>query len=149
MNENLSMRQEYLGMEYWLKKKGDEWYFTLKIINSKRDSAVTFPSAHEASRSAMRTIEVLVESGVCGKRNTNSELREVFAVQAHKSWSGWMKYLFSHAKTDMFGNIIIPKYFVSRWKRQMATDYSNLPEKEKESDREEADEYIKLIEETT
>lgn len=70
---------------------------------------------------------------------------EDFAKVAHESWSGWMKYLFSKSNTESDGTVVIPKKLVERWKRQMNTDYKDLSEKEKKSDREEAKRYIAVI----
>lgn len=55
-----------------------------------------------------------------------------------------MKHLFSKSITDVgqfdreTGAIIIPREFVERWQRQMNTDYKDLSEPEKDSDRKEA-----------
>jgi len=63
---------------------------------------------------------------------------EQLAAYAHEAWSGWMKYLFQKSPTNPDGSVTIPVELVERWKRQMNTAYEDLPEKEKESDREEA-----------
>jgi len=87
----------------------------------------------------------------------NNKTREDLANYAHEAWSGWMKYLFSHCfpetKLDIScgviyktGDLVIPKWAVERWKRQMETEYKDLPEDEKKSDRKEADRIIKIIE---
>lgn len=73
------------------------------------------------------------------------ELREDLAELAHEQWSGWMEYLFSKSEFKIDGTVIIPVWAVERWLRQMNTKYSDLSEKEKESDRKEADKAIKLI----
>lgn len=80
-----------------------------------------------------------------------SELREKLADLCHEQWSGWMKYLFSKciSETGQFdkdtGNLVIPKWAVDRWKRQLNTPYFELSEQEKESDRKEADKILLLI----
>lgn len=71
-------------------------------------------------------------------------IREKLASLAHKQWAGWMKYLFNKSIKNIDGTVTIPKWAVERWKRQMNTSYSDLPESEKESDRKEADK-IQLI----
>lgn len=70
---------------------------------------------------------------------------EDFAKVAHESWSRWMKHLFSKSDTGPDGTAVIPKELVERWKRQMDTDYEDLSEKEKKSDREEAKRYIAVV----
>jgi len=75
----------------------------------------------------------------------NEKKIECLAEYAHDAWSKWMKYLFSKTIDYVPGKIqaeegavIIPKWAVDRWKRQMNTHYADLSENEKESDREEA-----------
>lgn len=79
-------------------------------------------------------------------------VREQLAEYAHEAWTGWMEYLFN--KTIPYkpgevqaeeGAVIIPKWAVERWKRQVDTKYSDLPEDEKESDRQEADKIIAIV----
>ena len=63
---------------------------------------------------------------------------EQLADLAHQQWSGWMEYLFSKCTENQDGTVTIPKWAVERWKRQIETKYIDLPEEEKESDRDEA-----------
>jgi hypothetical protein len=72
-------------------------------------------------------------------------LREQLAELAHAQWAGWMVYLFSKSAHNPDGSITIPPDLAMRWKRQADTSYTDLPENEKESDREEADRYLELI----
>jgi hypothetical protein len=58
------------------------------------------------------------------------ELREKLAELAHEQWSGWMRYLFSFNTLNGNGSYTIPAELVERWKRQMETAYSELPENE-------------------
>lgn len=78
------------------------------------------------------------------KKVTN-ELLEKFANQAHISWAGWTSYMFSKGVKNEDGSITIPKWGVDRWTRQINTDYKDLSEQEKESDRKEAREYLSLL----
>ena len=70
---------------------------------------------------------------------------EPLAEYAHKAWSGWMRYMFSKATDNLDGTVTIPESLVSRWKRQMNTDYADLPETEKVSDRTEAEMIVKTL----
>ncbi len=72
-------------------------------------------------------------------------LIEELAKYAHSAWSGWMIYLFSKSSQNADGGVVIPSELVTRWKRQMGTAYRDLPEKEKESDREEARKILNAI----
>ena len=79
-------------------------------------------------------------------------MREKIAELCHKQWIVWMEYLFSKSipykpgeVQNYEGAVIIPKWAVDRWTRQMNTDYFNLPDNEKESDRKEADKFLVLL----
>ena len=77
--------------------------------------------------------------------------REDLADYAHAAWSSWMEYLFSKCAPERgqydreTGALIIPAWAVERWKRQLETEYKELPEKEKESDRKEADKILLIV----
>ena len=72
-------------------------------------------------------------------------MKEKLAELAHKQWSDWMKHLFDKSYELPDGNVVIPSWAARRWKRQMNTPYSELPEDEKKSDREEADRVLELL----
>lgn len=76
-----------------------------------------------------------------------NQLREVLADYAHTAWSGWMKYMFSKSDIDKDGNLVIPHELYARWYRQMHTSYEDLSEKEKDSDKKEADRMSAIFEE--
>ncbi len=75
----------------------------------------------------------------------NEKQVEALAALAHEMWSGWMEYLFSDFRwgTIHFG---VPVDSMARWQRQMNTPYSELPETEKESDRDQARKMLAIIE---
>lgn len=56
-----------------------------------------------------------------------------------------MDYLFSKGVFNEDGSWTMPAWAVERWKRQAATPYAELSEPEKDSDRTEADKFLKVI----
>ena len=77
---------------------------------------------------------------------------EGLAFAEHKSWSGWTSYMLSTMQEELakqspgisFEGVIGSLPCVRRWDRQMSTDYADLSEKEKESDRKVAREKLKV-----
>ena len=56
-----------------------------------------------------------------------------------------MRYMFGRGQINSDGSFTIPPASVERWQRQMNTAYSDLPETEKASDREEADQILRRV----
>ncbi len=76
---------------------------------------------------------------------TDEELIEELADAQHAIWSYWMAYLFRVSHRNDNGSVTIPADMVERWKRQMATDYADLSEREKESDRHQAHKVMAIL----
>lgn len=74
------------------------------------------------------------------------ELRTALANYAHEAWSGWMRYLFRMSRQNVDNSWTISHEFATRWGRQVATAFFDLPEDEKPSDYEEADKILALVE---
>lgn len=74
------------------------------------------------------------------------EFVEVGADLEHDRWSRWQKYMFSKGMVDSNGVFHLPKELVDRWFRQIEMKYSELSEREKESDRKETREYLPQLE---
>ena len=72
-------------------------------------------------------------------------MREKLAENAHNQWIGWMSYLFMKGEFKDDGTWVMPEWAVKRWTRQMLTDYNNLSEEEKDSDRKEADLILEIL----
>ena len=72
-------------------------------------------------------------------------MEEILAAHAHDMWSGWIQYMFSKSTINRDGTMTIPKWAVVRWTRQADTNYQNLSETEKETDRKEARGILKII----
>lgn len=74
-------------------------------------------------------------------------LIEQLAEKEHGSWSHWMRYLFTQCVENSDGSVTIPSALVERWTRQANTNYTDLTEKEKQSDRNRVKLILPLIEE--
>ena len=72
-------------------------------------------------------------------------LREDLDNLAHEQWSGWMEYLFEKSSKNNDGTVTIPKWAVNRWERQVNTPYGELSNEEQNSDRNEADKFLKVM----
>lgn len=72
-------------------------------------------------------------------------MREQIASLQHEIWSHWMAYLFACCEPTTSMEMVIPRDKVERWSRQMNVPYYNLSEDEKESDRDQADKVLNLI----
>lgn len=73
------------------------------------------------------------------------ENREKLAELCHDQWSTWMQYLFSKCTKNDLGEVVIPKWAVEQWTRQMNTKYKDLSYEEKESDRREAVKFLNFL----
>jgi len=74
------------------------------------------------------------------------DLKEKLASKAHDIWAQWTNYfLYTCGKINQDGSITIPKEFVDRWTKQIQTNYLELTEKEKDSDREIIEKYLDII----
>ncbi len=76
------------------------------------------------------------------------------AALEHARWGRWQKHLHSKCEeirhaggtdAEIFEGLLIDADDVERWERQIATDYADLSEQEKESDRKEVREYLPLL----
>lgn len=74
-----------------------------------------------------------------------NNLLEVLADCEHERWSSWHQYVVSKSQLNDDGSITIPKWAVDRWNTQSITKYSDLSEKEKESDRKEVRNIFKIF----
>jgi len=76
----------------------------------------------------------------------DDKVTDELANYAHEAWSGWIGYLFAKSIANEDGTITIPQWAVDRWNRQAKTPYADLPENEKDSDRDEARKMLAIIE---
>jgi len=78
---------------------------------------------------------------------TNSELIERLADKEHAGWAHWMDYLFSKCLMNDRREVIIPLPLVERWRKQAEIPYTQLSEREKQSDRDEVAHILPIIDE--
>lgn len=76
------------------------------------------------------------------------ELMERLASLEHERWSHWQRHLHSKCAVGADGSLTIPAELAERWAKQMSTPYEDLPEKQKESDREQVRRFLPIIEKT-
>jgi len=72
-----------------------------------------------------------------------SELFEKLADIEHKRWSDWQAWCHKILRENCPSGEL--EIVLERWDKQIATDYKNLTEKEKDSDREQVMRYWGLI----
>jgi hypothetical protein len=76
---------------------------------------------------------------------SSPEVLEAIAAVEHERWSHWQKFLHSKCTQNSDGSLTIPAGEAAKWTRQMQTMYADLTEAEKESDREQAREYLAVL----
>ena len=60
------------------------------------------------------------------------DLQEKMADAIHDQWSGWMEYLFDKSEEKSNGSVVIPRWAVERWTKQMNTKYDDLTKEEQD-----------------
>ena len=75
----------------------------------------------------------------------DTELRELLSDCQHEIWAHWMRYLFYTSIPLDDGGVKITAENFQRWQRQAVTPYSELSEREKDSDREQADKVLMVL----
>ena len=75
------------------------------------------------------------------------DIREWLAAIEHERWSHWQEYMHSLCERTDDGRLIIPADKVAHWEKLIATQYSELSEHSKESDREQVDRYLPKLKE--
>lgn len=75
----------------------------------------------------------------------SDELREQLADIQHAIWAHWMGYMFGCGEFRKDGTWVMPAEKLERWWRQKETSYSELSDKERESDRHQADKILAVV----
>jgi hypothetical protein len=74
----------------------------------------------------------------------NSVIDELAEVE-HERWSHWQRYMHDQGTRMPDGSLVLPAGLVERWDQQIKTEFPNLTEEEKESDREQVRRYFRTI----
>lgn len=74
-----------------------------------------------------------------------NELVEQLADKEHASWARWMDYLFSRCEQHDDGSLTICAEDVAHWQMEIDTPYADLPERIKQSDRDEVERIVPII----
>jgi HAMP domain-containing protein len=80
---------------------------------------------------AREAYEILRGDSLRCRKLLLTESVEIVATECHKQWAGWTEYMMAKLSEDWDA-------WAPRWRRQIATEYADLSEQEKESDRVEA-----------
>ncbi|WP_280492905.1 hypothetical protein [Nocardia asiatica] len=75
------------------------------------------------------------------------ELMEQLAAIEHERWAHWQRHMHSRCTIGADGSLTIPAELAARWTSQMSTPYEDLPEEQRESDREQVRRYLPILEE--
>lgn len=75
----------------------------------------------------------------------NIDILEELANNEHIRWSNWQKYVHSKCIKNDDGSLTIPKEYVEHWEYEINTDYVDLPENIKESDRREVRQILEKL----
>lgn len=78
--------------------------------------------------------------------DTREALVDRLAAIEHERWSHWQRYMHGKAIRQEDGALLIPADLVARWEKQIATAYADLPPDEQESDKEQVERYLPIIE---
>jgi hypothetical protein len=84
---------------------------------------------------------------------TKQELIEQLADKEHASWARWMEYLFSRClevgdkDEEGYHSYVIHGELVKHWQKEIGTPCAELPERYKQSDRDEVAHVLPIIEE--
>lgn len=76
---------------------------------------------------------------------TKTEMIDYLADIEHRRWADWQRYLHDQCDQQEDGSLVIPAQLVARWNRQIETPYTDLPNVEKSSDRNEVYRYWSAV----
>lgn len=77
---------------------------------------------------------------------SRKKLTEELAAIEHRRWAHWQQYLHEQCERLSDGRLAIPRALAERWEIQIHTPYEQLSEKEKQSDRDQVQKSLLVLE---
>lgn len=77
--------------------------------------------------------------------DVSSNLLERLASIEHERWSHWQKFMHERGQRLPDGSLLLPADLIAKWDRLIDTPYSQLTDKEQESDRDQVRRYLPTI----
>lgn len=75
----------------------------------------------------------------------SEQLVDELAAIEHERWAHWQRYVHDHCECRQDGSLVIPADLAARWERQIGTQYAELSERERDSDREQVSRYLPVM----
>lgn len=72
-------------------------------------------------------------------------LLEQLAAIEHERWAHWQHFMHEKGELKPDGSLVLPADLVAKWERLIETPYTQLTDKEKESDREQVRRYLPIV----
>lgn len=130
------------SLAWWWLSQAVKGYTTERRLKSGN---VTTVHRKHTARTLRRAIRAASGNDGSGKRDTPHDRRERISDVQHDIWAHWMRWVFHICPTNEDGSVTIPQHLVERWQRQINTPYADLTEREKDSDREQADKVLNVL----
>lgn len=75
----------------------------------------------------------------------NKELVSSLAVEEHRKWARWIRYIFNQCEKDDHGNFIVPAKYVYEWIRLGVSEFEDLEIQDQEKYRIEARKTLEVV----
>lgn len=76
--------------------------------------------------------------------NEKALLEQLAAIE-HERWAHWQRFMHGKGERRLDGSLVLPADLVAKWDRLIDTPYTELSEKERESDRDQVRRYLPTV----
>lgn len=115
-----------------------------KVIDEMAKQLVDLPIPNSQEENILFFNSLDVKKFFYKKDEIKGKIEEL-ASNEHSRWANWQKYVHSICIKNEDGSLTIPKEYVEHWEYEINTEYKDLPEKIKESDRKEVRQILELL----